>query len=558
MLTDGFSHVGHLAVEGNHVNNAALDVERPDVTISSNIVTGGTGMGITCGYPDEPTKAPITIQSNKLSGTGKGLRYRCSTPIQATLANNTITGGKQYGIFVDAGLATLRANNVQMNGQRGIDVNCRGDAPKGSLELDDNLVSGNKTGITVTCGAPAVATTLDDNTVTDNRGNGITVDRSAGGATISGGKVQGNHGVGIAISPIAHASLSRVATGGNSGPGIASIAVQPPALTYGDQAVHGTTCAGCLVQAFELESGARQGNPHNGEGAAYVGAVQADAAGRFVYPATCEHALQLTFTTTNGTGPQADTSGFSSDVVCAAIETYHYAVHISVKGATAQWSTIDPESGYRDGGSVKASWEVTVPDLAITVDASQKSACSCEKAADGAAPQYPVTGAIMGTLTQSGKVALGTINTACSWKLDTTKPEPTVIYFVGGDVAAGKPSTVAHGYGNSGELAVDVLPQGYAPVLMSCHTGSTAPSTLVPAQVFLGTDGCYGATADVFTPFSIPVADLGKATIKLRNSPFPADTAGCALRGFDLTGRGESAHFSGSYDVTLTMLHSSP
>jgi parallel beta helix pectate lyase-like protein len=334
VITDGISSVGHLAIEGNTINNAALDVERPNVTIGGvNILTGGTGMGITCGYPDETSRAPITIEHNQLNGTTKGLRYRCSGSLQATLDDNMVNGGKQYGVFVAAAQAILKNNKVLDNRQRGIDLNCAGGATSGRLVLSSNTVSGNETGITVTCGRAGIASKLDGNIVTDNRGGGIIIARSGAGTAITGGRVQGNgtvqgnhaadkvsaDAVGITVLAGAHATISRVAMGGNTGPGIESTAVAPPVLKFSGHAVRGVTCGGCLVEAFTIEAGAREGNPNNGEGAAYLGDVRASANGSFLYPATCDEAtgkVRLTFTVTKGEGAAADTSGFSADVTC--------------------------------------------------------------------------------------------------------------------------------------------------------------------------------------------------------------------------------------------------
>ena len=307
VLTEGSLPVGTMKIEHNHVNNAALDVERPNVTIGSNVVTGGSGMGVTCGHPDEPSRAPIAIVHNELTGTAKGLRYRCLAAVKATLDNNTLKGGKQYGIFVDAPRASLRANTVQENGRKGIFAGCPNGAPAGSLELTGNIVTGNGTGVTLACDAATVAT------------------------TITGGKVQGNHGVGIRVLPGAHATISRVAMGGNAGPGIESGAVPPPVLKYSGQKVRGATCGACVVEAFAVESGARAGNEHNGEGTTFRGVVHAGGNGRFVYPASCDDAtgtVRLTFTATKGEGATAGTSGFSTDATCKP-PFYNVYVHVT-------------------------------------------------------------------------------------------------------------------------------------------------------------------------------------------------------------------------------------
>jgi hypothetical protein len=83
--------------------------------------------------------------------------------------------------------------------------------------------------------------------------------------------------------------------------------------------LEGRTEPFAVVEVFDVEGGARAGNPRNGEGERFLGAVVADAEGRFVFPASggldCPQARLVTLTATRPSDPPV-TSEFSPDLTC--------------------------------------------------------------------------------------------------------------------------------------------------------------------------------------------------------------------------------------------------
>ena len=309
---------GSLELARNVLTGAAIEVTRAAVTVAGNRLLGGGGLSVNCGAPDAPDASPVRIDGNTLERAAKGILYFCARPVPATVSGNTVSGGEGYGLIVKSSDAAISDNRVESNAGPGVDLGCVQGAT-GAIAATGNRVTGNSLGITYFCSAPATTLSLEGNVITGNGGTGIGILRAAGATSVSRGVVSDNHGTGILAGSAAHVEISRVRMGGNTGPGIASPGVGEPTGKYSGHAVHGHACPGCLVQAFGREDGARLGNPGNGEGVDYHGEVTAGADGTFVYPASCELALRLTFTATRDPGkPDADTSGFSHDLKCSA------------------------------------------------------------------------------------------------------------------------------------------------------------------------------------------------------------------------------------------------
>jgi len=363
-LTEG-TDSGRLVVSENRVE--LLGVWRTNIEVSANEVTTDTGQGlaawamrVTNDDPEGPA-GDVVVRDNVIRGGRIGLLY-LESPKSAPgeLRGNDVAGCYLRGIRVARGRGTRILENEVTDcgigtGGRALDLY----KPE-AVHVEGNRTVGNRgTGIAVV--APADdETLLHGNTATDNADVGIGVREGPGivhveanvvarngtagvaiikgaRARILGGSVTDNTGPGVLVLEDGRTEISEVTFGGSEGPGIDLLpeGVTPNAetkLANGDldwprelaidatqRALVGQTEPGARVEVYEVEGGAREGNPMNGEGAVFLGSVLADGAGRFAFPLEefggCDPARLIT-TTATVAGAPAVTSEFSPDFPC--------------------------------------------------------------------------------------------------------------------------------------------------------------------------------------------------------------------------------------------------
>lgn len=307
---------GRLTIENNTLGGGGgIRLERDGVAVLGNTVTGARAPGILeqCNGPKGGAVGPVRIEANTLNGNLHGLFYRCGAEAApAVIKGNHIEASRFIGLGIEGTRVKAAGNTSTASGGHGVSVI----APWGRVALNGNQVFAN-------------------------RGSGVEFQPKAR-ARIIGGAVHDNGAAGVRVERGAAVLISRVPFSANAGPGIDLLPVgvtpngankpenrnldwpAPPAYDPGSGRIRGTTCRGCLVEAFTRESGARAGNPLNGEGAAFLGKVRAGSNGRFTYPAkgrlTCAQALPITFTATQRRGGGSRdpvTSEFSRDVACS-------------------------------------------------------------------------------------------------------------------------------------------------------------------------------------------------------------------------------------------------
>jgi Right handed beta helix region len=329
---------GTLTVSDNkNLIGASIAVQRSNINVSGNIVTNGPGISVRC--DPKVAHAKVELTGNRSIQTEVGLAYLCESAgveaishdnraIQNTFAgfrfgarklassHDSATDGKGDGFQLSARLdrMSLTADTATTDAHDGI--NAAGDAR--AKISGGTFQSNGMAGVHVDPGRGRGDVVMSASSVTGNRGGpGVQVGSGAR-VSIQGGAIQNNTGgAGVAVGKGAQVRVSRVAMGGNAGPGILGSPVTPPKLVYRGHAIFGLTCAGCVVEAFTIESGRRDGNPANGEGVSFVRELRAGANGQFIDRVRCELAKQLTFTATRGTpGNAPETSGFSHDVSC--------------------------------------------------------------------------------------------------------------------------------------------------------------------------------------------------------------------------------------------------
>jgi hypothetical protein len=143
---------------------------------------------------------------------------------------------------------------------------------------------------------------------------------------ISQGSFQGNGGPGIDLAEangkeeVTPNTIDKTSNGNIGWPGTGTKNDEPPIYDPATGQVKGRTSPGFVVEAFTIEAGKRKGDPHNGEGMAYLGFVTADAGGDWAWPPVnrieCPDAAKLTFTATSDDPTDPVTSEFSRDVTC--------------------------------------------------------------------------------------------------------------------------------------------------------------------------------------------------------------------------------------------------
>ncbi|MDJ0869262.1 MAG: right-handed parallel beta-helix repeat-containing protein [Myxococcota bacterium] len=359
-----------LRIEGNTLRS--MRVVRTDVTIRDNTLdgrpAGGASPRIVASLVNSDPKGatgPFRFDGNDVRGGRLGVLY---SEVSDERSGAGFLTGNQVRDATDTGMRVLRARRTEVAGNtvedcgqgtggEGIDlarpatsevtvsgnqirrirgVGLRVSDPEGAAAVSGNLIEACRAAGVELVGGPA-RTRLDQNTIRRNDGPGVDVRDADAEARIAGGAIHENGNAGVLARSGSRSEITQVSFRGNAGPGIDLVPLGvtpnevlktanddldwPEALRIDPDTgqLVGLTVPNGRVEVFAIESGPRQGNPENGEGDRFLGAVVADAAGRFAFPAEgaldCDEVERLTLTATT---PGADpvTSEFSPDVAC--------------------------------------------------------------------------------------------------------------------------------------------------------------------------------------------------------------------------------------------------
>jgi hypothetical protein len=283
-----------LTVSENTLNAASIDVHRSKIAILHNTIAHAGGYGIDLACDPSAGAGALTLTDNTVQASRVGVQVRCADPhAQVDVTGGAIQGNHGGGLNLAAPEATVRQVTVSANQGTGVAVQ-----------------------------AASTHTTLADDTITANRGTGVLFKTGSAGV-VAGGHISANRGLGgIAVERGARVRVTAVSMSGDAGAGLDVVGgPPPPKLVYSHESssILGTTCGGCVVEAYTIESGPRTGHPNAGEGSTYLDSLRADGDGRFRYHASCPKARTLTFTATQLQPPDGGrTSGFSQDVQCFA------------------------------------------------------------------------------------------------------------------------------------------------------------------------------------------------------------------------------------------------
>lgn len=180
------------------------------------------------------------------------------------------------------------------------------------------------------------------NTITGHGGDGLVVSGAGAYGRIAGGALHDNDGAGVFVDAGARVEITQASFRGNAGAGID---LAPGAVTPNDATktgngdldwpdglrfdavggrLLGLATPGARVEVYVVESGARLGNPNNGEGVTPLGTTIADALGNWAFPeegtlggvVPCDEQTNLTATATV-LGAVPYTSEFSPDYDCS-------------------------------------------------------------------------------------------------------------------------------------------------------------------------------------------------------------------------------------------------
>jgi CSLREA domain-containing protein len=261
--------------------NDGIDISRPgssDNTVQGNVI-GLAADG-----------------SNVLRNTQNGVHLR-NRAARNLVVGNTISGNLQSGVLVEQ--AMTDANSIRDNR---IGTSTSGSAVRGNKQYGIWIYDGAQR--TLVQGDRVEGSTLD----------GIAVERSAAAtaATVSNRitrtTTRGNGGLGIDLLP---ADGPNPNDGNNAQATVGNTGLDPPVITGATAAsVPGTAPAGAVVEVFAAAPGSGE---TNGEGAAYLGAASADAAGRWCLAGIAAGgSVTATATATGG-----DTSEFSANLATA-------------------------------------------------------------------------------------------------------------------------------------------------------------------------------------------------------------------------------------------------
>jgi hypothetical protein len=254
-----------------------------------------------------------------------------------------------------AGVAAALASAAKSAGEAGGSFSAQGNTGRGGRtcvlfnDWAGPVIPSDLTGNTITgCtqrGLLALGpdgTEMIANSITGHGGPGVVVGGANAYGRIEGGAIRDNGGAGVFVDAGARVEITGASFEANAGPGIdlAPGAVTPNDVTKtanGDLdwpdglrfdaiggRLLGLATPGARVEVYVVESGARLGNPNNGEGVTPLGTTLADGLGNWAFPdegtlggvVPCDEQTNLTATATV-LGAVTYTSEFSPDYDCS-------------------------------------------------------------------------------------------------------------------------------------------------------------------------------------------------------------------------------------------------
>jgi len=214
-----------------------------------------------------------------------------------TVAGNVISGNRNGGVQIISGATANR-----------ITGNWIGTSPQGDV-LPNGGVNPGGWGVYI-AGTTAGNVIGPGNAIANNLDNGVAVGAEAGNDrnTITANTFWDNGGPGINLAPLTGVNQND-AGDADSGP---NQQLNFPVLSTATRSsIAGTACGGCRVEVFEAKADATA----HGEGRRYLGAVTADAQGRFSLGSPGVAAgVRVTATATDPTG---NTSEFAANKLVA-------------------------------------------------------------------------------------------------------------------------------------------------------------------------------------------------------------------------------------------------
>jgi hypothetical protein len=347
-----------------------IQVERTSVMVLGNSISDATRYGIhgTCARAGEDPNGGISISENNVRECGTGIYYYTmptsdpTNPARISIIGNTVERNRAIGIYVDgareqymdiSGRNLIIFNGTGKPGECGVFVNGKWK----ELSISDNTIFGNIGGGVIVQASTSklegvtakgnnisgnngtgmevrgTKITAADNIVNSNGGDGMRFRSTAEGHILKGA-ARANSGAGIFVDQDASVQISQVEFGSNSGPGIdlspdgvtdnasrklGNNDIDWPEVTpdrLGNSIdkqgyIRGRSYPRCIVEAYEVESGPRTGNPRHGEGLHYLASATADDQGTFVIgPLSTQGNVTLTATTSD----LRYTSEFSPDI----------------------------------------------------------------------------------------------------------------------------------------------------------------------------------------------------------------------------------------------------
>ncbi len=159
--------VTSVGAEGIRVGEGAVVTTIGGSADTANAVTNPVGVGI---YTNASNVT--TISYNKISGAGSSSIRVADATAKATVSNNTITDGKEMGIYVSGSKAAINSNTITNSASNGIYVK------GGSGSIKKNTIKTTKAGSGIYLVENAKISEISSNKITSPKENGIYVKSS--------------------------------------------------------------------------------------------------------------------------------------------------------------------------------------------------------------------------------------------------------------------------------------------------------------------------------------------------------------------------------------------
>jgi len=283
-VTDvGVGTIDGFTIDAREIIEDTIALDRSVVAITNNIITGAESSGIFA-QSSAPTIAGNELVKNMSAGIhlnqsdaivmGNVIKENgwvgilCEVRANATITDNEITLNGSHGIALSQfSEPKIQNNQIVNNGEKGIH------AEGASGTIEDNFISQNSIGI----GGSAADMTIHKNTIVENLGDGIQIDRS--NPIISQNEIRGNQGHGILLENSSGGSVNdnTIAENGDHAVFISQASPTIEGNTVTDNAGDGVYCAGgsnpTIVNntlSFNRANGIGVNRDENGEAGATI------------------------------------------------------------------------------------------------------------------------------------------------------------------------------------------------------------------------------------------------------------------------------------------------